>query len=112
MMHGVAGAGQAAQQQQRQGLTRAQLRQEGSRHRHRHEPPPTPEGYWDMGFMDSLVKFVSVVKIDHACRLTCVSMQASVHNHACFMMGSLGREHQVACTLVMHVGGRLILRAR
>lgn len=47
-----AGAGgQAAGQ-----VTRAQLVQDASRHRHRWEPPPTPPGFWDMGFMDSLVR--------------------------------------------------------
>lgn len=30
-----------------------QMIQEGSRHRFRFEPPKTPEGFWDMGFMDS-----------------------------------------------------------
>eukprot|EP00873_Tetraselmis_striata_P005719 jgi/Tetstr1/425983/TSEL_016332.t1 len=30
------------------------LQQELSRHRHTHKPPETPEGFWDMGFMDSL----------------------------------------------------------
>ena len=36
-------------------VTRAQLVQDASRHRHRWEPPATPPGFWDMGFMDSLV---------------------------------------------------------
>ncbi|CAL8462867.1 g2401 [Coccomyxa elongata] len=33
---------------------REQLRQDASRHRYRYEPPATPEGFWDLGFMDSL----------------------------------------------------------
>ena len=37
-------------------MTRAQLVQHASRHRHRWEPPPTPPGFWDLGFMDSLVR--------------------------------------------------------
>ena len=37
------------------GPVREQLRQDASRHRYRYEPPATPAGFWDMGFMDSLV---------------------------------------------------------
>jgi hypothetical protein len=32
----------------------AGLCQDLSRHRFKHAPPPTPEGFWDMGFGDSL----------------------------------------------------------
>ena len=46
---------QPPQPEQAQQPTRAALREAGSRHRYRYEPPPTPEGFWDMGFMDSLV---------------------------------------------------------
>lgn len=37
-----------------QGPDAAQLLQNGSRHRHRYAPPETPQGFWDLGFNDSL----------------------------------------------------------
>ena len=33
---------------------RQQLHQDASRHRYKHAPPGTPNGFWDMGFADSL----------------------------------------------------------
>ena len=38
---------------------REQMRKDASRHRYRHEPPATPAGFWDLGFMDSLVSHAS-----------------------------------------------------
>ena len=36
-----------------QRFTVEQMREDGSRHRYRYAPPATPEGFWDMGFLDS-----------------------------------------------------------
>ncbi|BDA48139.1 probable DNA endonuclease RBBP8 at C-terminar half [Coccomyxa sp. Obi] len=51
--HAVRGAG-APPASAAAAPVREQLRQDASRHRYRYEPPATPDGFWDLGFMDSL----------------------------------------------------------
>lgn len=50
--HAVKAAG-GGQQQPAPALAAA-VREEGSRHRFRYAPPATPEGFWDLGFNDTL----------------------------------------------------------
>ncbi|KAK9806889.1 hypothetical protein WJX72_006513 [[Myrmecia] bisecta] len=51
--HAVAGQ-QASHAAAGAQVDREQLRQDGSRHRYQYAPPNTPDGFWDMGFADSL----------------------------------------------------------
>lgn len=52
-------------------LMREQLRQDASRHRYRYEPPATPAGFWDLGFMDSLVALTVHLPLFRVAALRC-----------------------------------------
>jgi hypothetical protein len=64
--------------------TCVQLRQDASRHRYRYKPPDTPDGFWDMGFKDSLVSRVSLLRLKASIvffTASCASMLNSQHHY-------------------------------
>lgn len=70
------------------GPVREQLRQDASRHRYRYEPPATPAGFWDMGFMDSLVppcNSIPTACVINAiiCAISAYAILHSCYTHAC-----------------------------